>query len=193
MADLNAPHSPAISASPKNLEPIAKRGQCSVTHNGKLYLYGGYSQHMRLSSPTAQNRLLDVFDFTNYEWNSVNTQGDYPEAISGACSTVIGDCLYIFGGWCQGRRDAQVYQLDLSSLCWKRLTDLEMEGSPLCKDKAGMVDYGDQMLCVMGGYGHPQLFEFSVQKGASYHWDPNSSLELCWTNELHLFHVRTCM
>ena len=143
----------------------------------------------RLKIPLVNH--LDVFDFSRCEWRLVKTRGNCPRVVSGACSTVIGDYLYMFGGWYEGLRNADIYALSLLNFRWKQLTDVEaMRGSPLCKDKAGMVDYGTEMLCVMGGYGHPRHY-FQAQKGASYHWDPNSFMDIGWTNELHLFHIKT--
>ena len=114
-------------------------------------------------------------------------EGAAPKVASGACATVIGECLYWFGGWYV--RKADVHQLNLETLTWKKLTQDRMKGGPMCKDKAGMVDYGEEMLCVMAGYGYQQD-GFVRQEGASYHQNPDSSMS--WTNELHLFHISAC-
>lgn len=168
-------------------EPNKNRGLCSVVHCGKLYLHGGYD-------PDHLYQRVDwlyVFDFSDSKWNRVRTKGDIPEAISGSSSAAIGDCLYIFGGWCHGGdRNADVLKLSLVDFRWELLTDAFIKGGPMHKDKTGMVNYGSEMLCVMGGYGHFDT-RCSNQKGASYHPDTTSFSDICWTNELHLFHINS--
>ena len=121
----------------------------------------------------------------------------YPHAISGACCTVIDDHLYVFGGWVSGLRTADVHELNLASLIWRKLEPTNQGEGPFLKDKAGMVSYGNHMLCVFGGYGYPGHDHISLdgvyrhQKGASYAWDRSSFHEICWTNELHLLDIKT--
>lgn len=175
---------------PLELEPTGRRGQWSVVYGGKYYLYGGYAGQVTDSARLLGDR-LDVFDFAKCEWSVIRTEGDCPRTLSGACSVLIGDHLYMFGGWYRGWRNADVHELSLVDFRWKRLTDdEETKESPLCKDKAGMVDYGNEMLCVTGGYGHSRQY-FHVQRGANYHLDTSSYVEIGWTNELHLFHIKS--
>ena len=188
---------PAVLQLPSDdAEPIGKRGACSIVYNGKLYMFGGYSGSTSIDflpglAERIQTREIIIFDFTECKWSTVRTRGEFPRVITGACATVIGECLYLFGGWYRGYRNADINQLNLETLTWKKLTYDWMKGGPMCKDKAGMVDYGEEMLCVMAGYGYQQD-GFVRQEGASYHWDSEFLMELCWTNELHLFHVKTC-
>jgi N-acetylneuraminic acid mutarotase len=172
------------------VEPEGRRGQWSVVHGGKFYLYGGYTAGKE--ALTFQSMIhLHVFDVTTCEWSVVKTGGNRPRSYSGACSTLIGDKMYMFGGWFMGMRKADIHELNLVNYEWKKLTsDDYMEGSPLLKDKAGMVAYGTEMLCVTGGYGYPCDFH-RKQKGASFHLDANSYYEIGWTNELHLFHIKS--
>ena len=179
----------ALPGLPAAVEPVGKRGHSCAVHGDKLYVQGGYYRGLSLFSPPSSK--LDVFDFTTFEWSSVSTLGEKPRAMSGSCSVVIGDCLYLFGGWYQGWRNDEVHQLNLKKLEWQKLTKFEQEGRPLCKDKAGMVDYGEEILCVFGGYGHSMTNGFVKQPGAGYQWDPKSVFELCWTNELHLFQIKS--
>ena len=102
---------------------------------------------------------------------------------------MIDNCLYTFGGW---RRNANVHELNLTSMVWRHLKAQNSGDGPFLKDKAGMVAYGRHMVCVLGGYGYPHREHnaFRGQKGAQYDWD--SSGVMCWTNELHLFHIEEC-
>lgn len=174
----------------KPLEPVGKRGQWSAVYGGKFYVYGGYAGRVFTSRRPLTDH-LDVFDFSKGEWSVMKTEGESPRVVSGACSAVNGDCLYMFGGWYRGIRNADVYELSLVDLRWKKLTECDMKDSPLCKDKAGMVDYGSDMLCVTGGYGQSRR-AFHSKKGVSYHLDKTSYFQIGWTNELHLFHIKSC-
>lgn len=169
-------------------EPAGRRGVCTAVHGDKLYLLGGYPSTI----PTG----IDVFDFTQCCWSVATTDNPGHRALRtcGSSCVVIKDSLFIFGGWYSGMRHANVYQLDLvKEFTWVKLKIVNPEVGPMCKDKAGMVDYGEDMLCVMGGYGWPRFLEgvgqFEFQKGASYHWDSDQSLEIGWTNELHVYHI----
>lgn len=159
-------------------EPIGRKGLCSAIHDGKLYILGGYPFSQSSSG-------LDVYDFDQCEWAfaATETPGHPALKISGSVCVVIKDSLYTFGGWMHGNRNADIHELNLMSFKWRQLEVSNPELGPMLKDKAGIVDYGEEMLCVMGGYGD----KVNHQKGASYHWDVDAMK--CWTNELHLFHI----
>ena len=160
---------------PEVSEQPGELGACSAVYNDKLYMYG------------VSSTKICVFDFTECKWSTFKTKGNFPRALSGSCATVIADCFYLFGGWFV--KNSDIHKLNLATLTWKRLTEKGMKGRPMDKDKAGMVDYGEEMLCVTGGYGDlPD--DFVRQRGASYHLDPSEMMH--WTNELHLFHIKTC-
>lgn len=173
-------------------EPIARRGACSFIYDGKFYLYRGDS--LNYEDPYK----LDVLDLNSGCWATeitLETDGtNLP--LSGACCTVINDCLYVFGGF-GGIRQANVHELNLSTRTWRKLSAINPEEGPILKDKAGMVAYGKHMLCVFGGYGHGHLilsqwdWPMNRQSGATY--DPDGLSPIYWTNELHLFNIPTCM
>ncbi len=171
------------------LEPAGRRGASSVLHGSKLYLIGGY--------PSSIPSGIDVYDFNKCWWSVSDSNSPTHGALrtSGSSCVVINDSLFAFGGWRSGYRNSDVYQFDFNQLTWERLLVANSEFGPMCKDKAGMIDYGDKMLCVFGGYGWPPFMypggSFHFQKGASYHWDRQHGLEIGWTNELHVLHIDT--
>ena len=173
-------------------EPLGRRGACSFFHNSKFYLYSGYTGGPALSQSSKPE--LDVLDLSLGRWTEELTKGDGPpRCISGECCTLTNGCLYVFGGWLAGFRNAIVHELDLESLTWKMLTAKNELQGPMYKDKAGMVAYGDHMLCVFGGYGElVGWYDSARQSGASYHPDEASGGIMNWTNELHLFNIPTC-
>ena len=177
-------------------EPAGRRGACSFVHLEQVYLFQGYEGGAALDQRPQGS--LAVLDPQAGRWSSVSTSGEVlPESISGACCAVMNDCLYTFGGWIAGFRNADVHELDLESLVWRKLKPDNPGKGPFLKDKAGMVPYGEEMLCVFAEYGYPSENHITQggyrgQTGASYKSDPDSFHGICWTNELHLFHVKRC-
>ena len=174
----------------KSNEPPGRRGACSFIHNDRFYLYSGYSGGPALVQRSEAE--LRVLDLHSGLWSAEKTSSEgLPECISGACCTVVDDCLYVFGGWLAGFRNAAVHELKLSTLTWRELPEKNPESGPILKDKAGMVAYGKHMLCVFGGYGYPTWEQGGGQRDAAYHPDEESSGHIYWTNELHLFNIPT--
>ena len=175
-------------------QPPGRRGSCSFFHNGKFFIFSGYTEGTHLSDKASAD--LEVFDLSTGLWSILPTSGDQlPQCISGSCCTVTNNRLYVFGGWYRGYRNAFLYELDLDTHKWRKLEPSNPSKGPFRKDKAGMVAYGDHMVVVFGGYGYPSWDHMGGevgQAGASYAWDPNSFMENCWTNELHVFHVEKC-
>lgn len=179
-------------------EPRGRRGACSFIHHDKFYLFEGYTGGPVLA-PKSQSD-FQTFDLHAVEWSVVHPTGEreeqLPSTISGACCTITNDRLYVFGGWVGGRRTADLHELDLDTMVWRRLDPKNPGEGPFLKDKAGIVPYGTQMVCVVGGYGYPSWDHLTNgrvegQTGASYDWDVDQPFPICWTNELHLFHVET--
>ena len=141
---------------------------------------------------------LQVFDLSKAEWAMVEQGMEMPSIISGGCCALINNRLYVFGGWLAGARNADIHELDLLNYTWRKLDPKNPGEGPFLKDKAGMVAYGQEMLCVFGGYGYPSEKHVTAggvyvgQKGATYDWDMESYHDICWMNELHLFHTEKC-
>ncbi len=173
----------------ENKEPEGRRGACSFIYDDKFYLYSGYSGGVALNQRSTAK--LEVLDPSTGCWATQTTEGDLPQCLSGACCTVTNDCLYIFGGWLATVRNADVHELNLTTLTWRKLAAINRGSGPMLKDKAGIVAYGKHMLCVFGGYGYLSWDHITGQSGATYHPDPLYG-NICWTNELHVFHVPTC-
>ena len=77
--------------------------------------------------------------------------------MNGCYCLVMKDSLYAFGGWCPGYRNLNIHELNLNNYIWRYIYiyPTNPEEGPLSKSGAWMVDYGEEMLCVMGGYGCP--------------------------------------
>lgn len=126
-------------------EPIGRKGCCSAARGGKLYLFGGY--------PFPHPGEIDVFDFRTCCWNILKTNNFGPIRAGASC-TVIKDDVFTFGGFFNGVRHADIHKLDLQQATWKKIEIKNESQGPMSKDKAGLVDYGEEMLCVVGGFGY---------------------------------------
>ncbi len=182
----------------QDFKPVGRRGVCSFVHNSSFYLYGGALSIPGLSAFRQTPHVdIEMLDMHSGLWSSVETEvlHSLPQFTSGACCAVLNDNLYIFGGWLAGLRNAHIHELDLETFCWKKLPINNPENGPICKDKAAMFGYGDDMMGVFGGYGYPENDAHARLEGraAQYHRDTtNPFFSIYWTNELHLFHVGKC-
>lgn len=96
--------------------------------------------------------------------------------------------MYTFGGF--GRYSFKVHELNLETMVWRRLEVQNQRDGPMTVCRAGMVAYGDEALCLFGGYGCGTI---RPQPGATYHKDSAyPDADNCWNNALHLFHIKTC-
>ena len=176
------------------VEPPGRRGACSFISDDKFYLHHGYN------GPNDQQRehVLSSYDLHTAEWSEVTSDATrrepHPRVVSGEAFTLVKHTLYTFGGWWDGVRNSTVLELDLETFTWRKCVPSNPSQGPMPKDKAGMVAYGDEMLCVFGGYGEAPSAHNGItpQRGAQYHTDMASMWGFCWTNELHLYHLKQC-
>lgn len=174
------------------VEPLGRRGSCSFVHNEKFYLFHGYNgPHDR-----QREQGLYSYDLRTAEWSEdvLDTTRREKHVVSGEAFALVRSTLYTFGGWWDGERNSRVRELDLDTFRWREYTPNNPSEGPMHKDKAGMVAYGDEMLCVFGGYGEAPSVRNGIarQRGAQYDTDMASVWGFCWTNELHLFHLKNC-
>ena len=174
-------------------EPFTRFGACSFVRGEQFYLFRG---RRNLSSLRRTQNSLEVLDLRTGLWSSLPTLGSIPKFTYGACCTLINNLLYTFGGIVGSRSGADVHELDMELLVWSKLEPSNPGKGPYLKGKAGMIAYGEEMLCVFGGHGY--LSENHKvqgipwgQEGASYDMDPQNG-RYYWTNELHLFHIKKC-
>ncbi|MCH2201821.1 MAG: hypothetical protein MK102_07615 [Fuerstiella sp.] len=104
------------------------QGLALVTHNGTLYRIGGFTA---LNSKGEEHDLhsqdsVAGFDPTLGTWEQLPP---LPERRSSHDAAVVGDCIYVVGGWVMGDGNTQwhttAWKLDLSAvnLKWEAITD----------------------------------------------------------------------
>ena len=72
--------------------PYQRYGHTVSAHGKKIYLFGGRNDNYPCNT-------LYVFDTQSYKWSRPKVTGDVPAARDGHSSCVIGDNMYIFGGY----------------------------------------------------------------------------------------------
>lgn len=192
-----------MSVGRRGYRPAGRREAFSVAHYDKFYLCHGIADLRQYNDdgtwiPQGEEGLpMQCFDFTAGTWKGIKPTTQEPGEIglwhslsalyAGVCSVVVDDCLYSFGGRRGGRERgcADVHELNLTTMVWRKVVPVNPEEGPMEKEKGGMVDYKGELLCVFGGYG---MGTSPRQPGATYHWDP--MFDRFWNNELHLFDLQ---
>ena len=192
-----------MSVSRRGYRPAGRREAFSVAHYNKFYLCHGIADLHHYNDdgtwiPQGEEGLpMQCFDFTAGTWKGIKPTTQEPgetrlwhslsALYAGVCSVVVNDSLYSFGGR-RGERErgsADVHELNLNTMVWRKVVPANPEEGPVEKEKGGMVDYKGELLCVFGGYG---MGTSRRQTGATYHWD--SAFDCFWNNELHLFDLQ---
>ena len=83
------------------------------------------------------------------EWRKQETDGNCPVFGKGACSAIVGDHLYIFGGLDDEDYRNDLHRLHLEDFKWQKLSKI---GAPPERSYGGMVSHGE-CLIVFGGLG----------------------------------------
>ncbi|GFT76361.1 kelch domain-containing protein 3 [Nephila pilipes] len=94
--------------------PRACYGHSVVAFNGLIYLWGG--QSFTLASNT-----LYCFNTETLSWSIPETSGKWPKVTDGHSACVIGDYMYIFGGYEEDTRSFsdKVFRINLITFNWE--------------------------------------------------------------------------
>jgi hypothetical protein len=94
--------------------PSKRRMHSAVVYNDKMYLFGGYDECRAAQS---YNELC-CFDFQTETWKVVPCGGKIPKGRSRQAATLVGNNMYIIGGWDRISHFDQVLRLDLDNFVW---------------------------------------------------------------------------
>lgn len=94
--------------------PYKRYGHTAVAYKNCVYMWGGRNDEALCSN-------LYRFDVKTLQWEHITTKGVKPEARDGHSASIIGNKMYIFGGYIEGlRRYSQdLYCLNLDTMVWK--------------------------------------------------------------------------
>jgi hypothetical protein len=96
--------------------PSKRRMHSAVTYKDKMYLFGGYDES---HSAHSYNELY-CFDFHTETWKNVPCQGRIPKGRSRQAATIVGNNMYIVGGWDRVAHFGEVLRLDLDKFIWSQ-------------------------------------------------------------------------
>ena len=143
-------------------EPLPRADHTAVAVDNKLHMWGGRTGSRQKSQEVAQK--VEVFDISTELWEQKPTHGTLPPGLWDTAYTVVGSCLFVFGGYDGGSCHNSLFKLDLQSFQWEQVQVSNPSSGPQKKRGCGMVSYGDNQLVVFGGY-----------------------TDRVWTDELHVF------
>ena len=143
-------------------EPLPRSGHAAVAVDNKLHMWGGWAGSKEKSREAAQN--IEVFDISMELWEQKPTHGTPPPELCDTAYTVVGSCLFVFGGYDGVSYHNSLFKLDMHTYQWKRMRVSNPSSGPQRKRGCGMVSFGDNQLVVFAG-----------------------SMGSAWTDELHVF------
>lgn len=169
-------------------EPLPRFSHCASSVGPRAYVWGGYIEEMSKDRQLQLASVVDVFDAHLEEWTSSDISGTPPHNLYGIATTTLLGSLYTYGGKEDLPRSTWVHRFDTASMEWSPIQALNPSDGPMRKIGCGLFAYDDETLALFGGSGTP--VNRSVPPGATQIRDPRTSLNVVWTNEFHLFHLR---
>lgn len=122
--------------------PSKRRMHSAVVHKDKMYIFGGYDES-RLAQTFNE---LYCFDFQTETWKIVPCKGKIPIGRSRAGAAIVGNNMYIVGGWDRLSHFGEVLRFDLETYTWfQEKTDLNRklaQQSCVVMDDSWLVMYG---------------------------------------------------
>ncbi|XP_035204652.1 kelch domain-containing protein 3-like isoform X2 [Stegodyphus dumicola] len=96
--------------------PFKRYGHAVVEYKGKIYLWGGRND-------LNASNILHCFDVDDRSWSIPVTGGNIPKSVDGHSACVIGDYMYIFGGY---EEEAEklvqtLYRLNFNTFNWEEV------------------------------------------------------------------------
>ncbi|XP_078591177.1 kelch domain-containing protein 2-like [Branchiostoma floridae x Branchiostoma japonicum] len=165
--------------------PRERSGHVAVIWGTRMFVWGGYVDEDPQEGADWDRYLpteeLWIYDTETQTWTKEMTSGQYPPAMSGSCSALLGGFMYIFGGHYDMANSNKLFRLNLRTLEWQ---GVEGKGIPPSqRDKLGCWVY-ERKLIYFGGYG------FRPQSPLRGQFEPDEAVGLGlrgWNNHLCVF------
>ena len=161
-------------------EPLPRSSHVAVAVDNKLHMWGGGHGSREKSQEIAQK--LEVFNISTELWEQKLTHGTPPPGLCDAAYTVVGSCLFVFGGLDGGSRHNSLFKLDLHTFRWEQMRVLNPSSGPQRKSGCGMVSCGDNQLVVFAGWTGSaytdELHVFDLNKG-----EPGNIIWFMWCSK----------
>lgn len=98
-----------------------------MIYKDKLFVFGGvskgnfYEKMFTIKKGKILND-LHVFHFKTFKWEKIKVSGEIPSPREGSCAAILGECLYIFGGREEGKKNTNtMYELNLNTFVWRHV------------------------------------------------------------------------
>ena len=147
-------------------EPLPRAGHAAVAVDNKLHMWGGWAGSEEKSREAAQN--IEMFDISTELWEQKPTRGA-PPALCDTAYTVVGSCLFVFGGYDGNSYNDSLLKLDLHTFQWEHVQVSNPSSGPQRKRGCRMVSYKDNQLVIfagsMGSVWTDELHVFDLEKG----------------------------
>ena len=162
-------------------EPLPRRSHTAVAVDNKLHMLGGEAESVKKSRKLTKR--MEVFDISTELWEQKPTHGTPPPGLWGTAYTVVGLCLFVFGGYDGVSRHNTLFKLDLRSFQWEQVQVSNPSSGPQKKQGCRMVSYGDNQLVVFAGYTGSaytdELHIFDLDKGEYSLWTKPQAKQYC--------------
>ncbi|GAM28764.1 hypothetical protein SAMD00019534_119400, partial [Acytostelium subglobosum LB1] len=130
--------------------PEGRAGHTAVAHGNQLVVFGGHN-----SSRSKYYNTVLTFNIDTLTWDQPTCDGIVPPARGSHSSFVVGNQMYIFGGFDGKKYYNDLYSLDLDKLVWRKL---ECKGNtPKPRSGHSSTLMGDKLV-IFGGCGSDSNF-----------------------------------
>ena len=154
--------------------PSARSDPFIVSADELVYLWGGRGD--------GEPETVFIYRRDTKKWTSEVTKGPHPPAgLSDGGCTILGECLYLYGGENGRSYHGDLYELSIKTWMWRKVCVGSAGGGPGKKTGCRIIPYHQDQLLVVGGYYGKT--PSSRQAGASY--------EGGRTNEMHSYNLTT--
>ena len=129
---------------------------------------------------------LEIFDLKTHKWSKQVVSGDIPSQCRGSFHAVVGNTLYLFGGYNENGFSNSLYALNLDTFKWSELDCQSCVPTP--KFLGRMVAFGKRLV-TFGGCGVGD--KFNEDLGAEFLPDDSfgNFLGSGWNNALHEYNI----
>ena len=156
-----------------------------------LYMWGGDINGFLHVNDTKEKQsmtsVIEIFHLPTGCWKQLPTNGKPPLGVVGYASSVLGNKIYYFGGYCNYDScwDNGLNSLSTDSLTWNELFQSTSDNGPMMKVDCGMISLTfnkEDYLLVVGGWGP---YPTSRKPSAQYIFKDDSVR----TNEHHYYQL----
>lgn len=171
LTTLQSPSSHWNFIKPTSPTPPGRTNHTVITHNDKLYLFGGTD---------GKNWYNDTwcYDPAFNTWKELNCTGFIPEACEGHAATIVGDIMYVFGGRSRESKDLGLLSaLIIPSQKWFNFQNMGPGPSP--RSGHSMTAFDVDKIIVMGGESpavseHDTINKVFVLDTSKINYPPNA-------------------